>query len=144
MIESATETEPAKIGRPTDYTPELGDRICNELTLGKSLVKICKADDMPATVTIYRWLREHEEFSNNYARARENQADLYADEIVEIADNTDDPQKARVQIDSRKWVSSKLKPKKYGDKLDVTSDGEKLNNPYAQLTPDDLRKLASE
>lgn len=115
-------------GRPTDYTTELGDKICDQLTRGLSLVKICEPKDMPATVTIYRWLREHDEFSNNYTRARENQADKYADEIVEIADKANDKDSAaaqKVKIDARKWVSSKLKPKKYGDKLDLdaTIDG---------------------
>lgn len=118
----------AKVGRPTDYTQELADRVCAELTLGLSLVKICEPDDMPDTRSIYRWLREHEEFSQNYTRARENQADKYADEIVEIADQATDKDSAaamKVRIDARKWVSSKLKPKKYGDKLDLdqTIDG---------------------
>lgn len=116
-------------GRPTDYTEELGDKICDQLTQGMSLVKICKAEEMPATVTVYKWLREHEEFANNYARARDNQADYYADEILEIADNAEDPQKARLQVDTRKWVASKLKPKKFGDKIDMTTNGKDLPTP---------------
>jgi hypothetical protein len=116
-------------GRPTDYTPELGDYICDQLTQGRSLVSICKEDKMPATVSIYKWLREHEEFANNYARARENQADYYADEILDIADSAEDPQKARLQVDTRKWIASKLKPKKFGDKIDMTTNGKDLPTP---------------
>ncbi len=52
-----------------------------------------------------------------YARAREEQADFYADEIVTIADTEPDAATARVRVDARKWVASKLKPKRYGDKL---------------------------
>jgi hypothetical protein len=104
-------------GRPTDYTPELGDDICDRLTRGESLVSICKDADKPEPKTVYRWLRIHEEFSHNYTRARDNQADTYADEIVDIADTEPDANKARVRVDARKWVASKLKPKKYGDKL---------------------------
>lgn len=116
-------------GRPTDYTEELGDLICDRLTQGESLVRICKDADMPATVSIYKWLREHEEFANNYARARDNQADYYEDEIKEIADNAEDPQKARLQVDTRKWIASKLKPKKFGDKIDMTTNGKDLPTP---------------
>jgi hypothetical protein len=116
------------VSRPTDYTPELGDEICDGLTLGKSLLKICEDERMPVTRTVYRWLREHEEFSHNYTRARENQADTYADEIVDISDEAvdrDSAAAAKVRVEARKWVASKLKPKKYSDKLDIdaTVDG---------------------
>jgi P27 family predicted phage terminase small subunit len=68
--------------------------------------------------TVRKWLAGgHEEFLAQYVRAREEQADYYADEMVEIADTTDDPQKARLQIDARKWKASKLAPKKYGEKI---------------------------
>lgn len=70
---------------------------------------------MPALSTLFLWLRDRPEFSDQYARAREEQADFHVDEMIEIADTTDDPQKARLQIDARKWKASKLAPKKYGD-----------------------------
>lgn len=83
---------------------------------------------MPAASTIFKWLASNEEFAEQYARAKEAQADAMADEIVDIADgdNGADPQRDRLRVDARKWVAAKLKPKKYGDKLDVTSGGEKL------------------
>ena len=117
------------IGRPTDYTDEKAKEICALLASGMSLIKICQRDDMPNRVTVYRWLLNNSDFSDQYTRAREEQADFYADEITDIADTEEDPQKARVRIDARKWVASKLKPKKYGDRLDVTSGGEKLQLP---------------
>lgn len=70
------------------------------------------------------WLGKHAEFAAQYARAREEQADHYADELLEIADTTKDPNKARLQIDARKWKASKLAPKKYGEKLDITTRDE--------------------
>lgn len=91
---------------------------------------------MPCMVTVYAWLRKHEEFANNYIRAREDQADTLADEIVRIADTPmlgiktktdaegnvettegDMIEHRRLQVDARKWIASKLKPKKYGDSL---------------------------
>jgi hypothetical protein len=84
--------------------------------------------------TVYLWLMRHEAFSEAYARAREEQADTFADEISAIADEpppndekgrTDSGWVAwqRNRIDARKWVAAKLKPKRYGEKVDVTSDG---------------------
>jgi hypothetical protein len=66
---------------------------------------------------------DNEERRNQYMRAREEQADTLADEIVAIADNATDAQIARLQMDARKWFASKVAPKKYGDKTDITSNG---------------------
>lgn len=110
--------EPAKTGRPTDYTPELGDLICARLAAGESLKKITDGDDMPGRTTVYRWLREHEAFRNNYTRAAEDRAEHIFDDMFEIADtgNPDDVQRARLRVDTRKWALSKMIPKKYGEK----------------------------
>lgn len=134
------------MGRPTDYCDETVDAICERLANGESLRSICKSDDMPSLATVFRWLRVHPEFSDQYARAREEQAEALADEIVEIADEActtvradkhgtkpDDEEgntevvfdsaavaRNRLRVDARKWVASKLKPKKYGDKMELS------------------------
>jgi hypothetical protein len=132
-------------GRPSDYTPDLADVICERLSAGESLRTVCKADDMPDARTVFRWLRLHEEFRQQYARAKEEAADALVEEIADIADegsndwmevhDPDNPgwkfngehfQRSRLRVDARKWIASKLKPKKYGDKLDLTSDGKRL------------------
>jgi hypothetical protein len=110
-------------GRPTDYTQEMADIICNRVANGESLNTICNEENLPCRMTIYRWLRAHSEFSDNYARAREDQADWFADQIVEIADTEPDANIARVRIDARKWVASKLKSKNYGDKAQMELTG---------------------
>lgn len=113
------------MGRPSDYSEEMASKICGLLAGGMSLKKICDADDMPDRVTVWRWLEKHELFRNNYARARQEQADSYADEIADIADRDDlKPEDKRVRVDARKWVASKLKPKSYGDRLDLGVSGE--------------------
>ena len=121
-----------KIGRPSGYSVDVADTICQEIMTGKSLRTICAQEDMPGASTVYSWLREHPEFQEAYARAREIQADVLADEIVEIADTEPDAQVARNRIDARKWLASKLRPKKYGDhlKLDHTVE----SNPGIQVT----------
>lgn len=112
-------------GRPTDYTEELADKICEGVAKRISLVKICASDDlMPEPRTVYRWLREHPEFSHNYARAREDQADYIAEEVIEIADDPElEPNDKRVRVDARKWLASKYRPKVYGDKIQTEHSG---------------------
>lgn len=53
--------------------------------------------------------------SQQYAQARLEQANYYADQIVEITDTERDPNRARVRVDARKWIASKMLPKVYGD-----------------------------
>ena len=110
-------------GRPTDYTDETALKICSQIANGASLVSICKADDMPSCVTVYAWLNKNAEFLKMYTRAKDDQADTLTDQMLDIADgvpaDSNEVAKARLQIETRKWTASKLKPKKYGDKLDL-------------------------
>jgi hypothetical protein len=99
------------------------DLICREIAEGSSLKAICARHDVPSRETIYQWLADDSAFSDKYVRAREDQADFYADEIIDIADTEPDANKARVRIDARKWKASKLQPKKYGDKVDLNLSG---------------------
>lgn len=104
---------------------------------------------MPTEKTIHNWLNSNKEFLQLYARAKEFQADFMIDETIDIADdgtndtiiiqmpsgaereveNKEWTNRSKLRIETRKWIASKLKPKKYGDKLDVTSDGEKITTP---------------
>jgi|SRR5690606_7101363 len=132
----------AETGRPSLYTPELADTICERLAGGESMRSISRDDDMPAMSTLFKWLREIESFSEQYARAKEECADMYAEDVIEIADNAtndwmenndpDNPgfklngehiQRSRVRIDARKWIAGKLKPKKYGEKVSQEISG---------------------
>jgi len=120
------------MARPSDYTPELGDIICSELADGKSMRAVCLPDKMPDKATVFRWIRTKEGFRDQYARAKEESADALTDEMLDIADdsdldytktdddgvklNSENIQRSRLRIDTRKWLASKLKPKKFGDK----------------------------
>lgn len=103
---------------------------------------------MPCLSTVLYWLNDgqHEAFLEQYKVARDIQADLMVEDIIEIADDSsldyttverDDGsyktvidrehvQRSRLRVDARKWTASKLKPRKYGDKVDVTSGGEPI------------------
>jgi hypothetical protein len=113
------------MGRPSDYTQEVASLICNRLADGESLRAICLDEDMPARETVRGWLIRLPEFAGQYARARGEQGDAYADEIVAIADDKDeDANSRRVRIDARKWAAGKLRPDVYGEKVTQKHEGE--------------------
>lgn len=100
--------------------------ICTRLVDGESLRKICRDEHMPAISTVMLWLTQDETLSEQYARAKTEQADTIFQEVLDIADSAtnEDVQVARLKIDARKWMAGKLKPKVYGEKIDhVSSDG---------------------
>jgi hypothetical protein len=124
-----------------EYTQEIGELICEAIsTSNRSLKKITESLGFGVR-TVYKWLDSNEEFRHQYARAKEAQADMLAEEMLEIADdsandtidgeygpmeNKEWVNRSKLRVDTRKWIASKLKPKKYGDKLDLTTDGEKI------------------
>jgi len=130
---------PAPPLRVTTFTQEVADLICDALAEGHSLRSICAADNMPSKSTVFKWLSEQPAFSDQYARAREAQADCLFDDILEIADDgrndsyiddegnrrtdTDVIQRSKLRVEARKWMASKLAPKRYGEKLQHTGDG---------------------
>lgn len=138
-----------KLGRPTDYTKDMADKICEKISGGLSLRAICAEAGMPARGTVYRWLIENADFQDQYTRARDKQADYFAEEIIEIADNAEAESaavaKAKLQIDARKWAASKIAPKKYGDKQEIdvkSSDGSMT--PAVRLNAEEFRKIAED
>ena len=118
-----TRQQPAAIGRPSSYTPEIAEKLCAEIAEGGILHRMCRRDDMPDHSTVFRWLEGNDEFRDRYCRARERQAEFFADEIIEIVDTEPDPQIARVRMDARKWHASKTAPKKYGDRITTELTG---------------------
>lgn len=149
----------SKMGRPTEYSAELAAEFCAYLSRGMSLRTACKQKGMPGITTIFRWLSLsnaelwRDDFREQYARAKQEAADMLAEDILDIANtplvgqvtvtkttkdkdgndvtvtetrNEDMLGHRRLQIDTRKFLMAKMKPKVYGDKMDLTSDGEKL------------------
>ena len=107
-------------GRPSDYSPELADKILTRLANGESLNSICKDEGIPERVTVYRWVLNNDEFCNKYRIAREQQADSLADDCQAIADaaTPEDWTVARLRVQARQWAAAKMAPRKYGDRLD--------------------------
>ena len=112
------------MGRHSEYTEKVALQLCELIAGGLALKDVCEIDGMPARATAYKWLAQNEEFSVMYTRAREERAELIADEVITIADTEPDANKARVRIDARKWWAAKVNPKKYGDKVQVGGDSD--------------------
>jgi len=124
-------------GRPTKYSPELADRICEIVASNpEGLPRLCKKfPELPSYETINQWRWKHPKFADNYAQAKRNQAELMAEAIEDVAQDLIDISyvdehgvkrldsgmvaQARLVIDSRKWLASKLAPKIYGDRQQV-------------------------
>lgn len=126
-------------GRSSEFTQEIADLICKRLANGESLRKICLSEDMPCQTTVFKWLSQQPPFAEQYARAREAQADALFDECLDIADdgsndymagkegeddryNGDAVQRSKLRIETRRWMAGKLRPKKYGEKLEVDNN----------------------
>ena len=126
--------------RPSDFTQELADRICEMLADGLKLAEICRHEDMPAASTIFRWLAMHPEFERHYGMARRAYAHRLEDEIIEIADNVaaDHPptaegsarpasyvgiQRDKMRIEVRRWLIRRLAPRRYGKRDPYAGDG---------------------
>jgi hypothetical protein len=152
-------------GRPPMYTPELGDKICMLVVEGLSFNTISTFEGMPHRRTIINWLVTNEDFIHKYALARRHATEIMADEMLDIADdghndwmarhwgnqvewltNGEAIARSRIRIDTRKWIMAKLQPKKWGEKLDITTDGKALPAPLLggvslKSTIDDVKKL---
>ncbi len=118
-----------KMGRPTIFTKELADKICFRISSGESLRSIVKDKKIPAMSTILLWVIDgkHSDFSEQYTQACATRAESLFEEALEIADEeNEDVSRSRLRVDTRKWYLSKVLPKKFGEKLDLTSGGKPI------------------
>ena len=110
-----------KMGRPSIFTDELATEICERVSLGRSLRSVCLDKDMPTKTTVMRWLDENEDFCDQYRRACEERETTHFEEMLTIADEvlpeTAEVARAKLRIDTRKWVLARMNPKKYSDKV---------------------------
>lgn len=156
------QTEGKRQGRPSSYTKAKADQICRLMAEGKSLREICRADGMPGMSSVWRWLEAHESFRKQYAQARERQAEALFAEMLAIADtpmvgtvetskewgteikSADMIEHRRLQIETRKWMLGKLKPKVYGAAVDG-EEGDTVPTPVqVTVVVQDARKPGAE
>lgn len=132
------------MGRPSSYTPEIAEEICERLAGGESLYRICHDEHMPSESTVRAWaIDDRDGFSAKYTRARDLGLDHVAEEVMAIADdasddwetrvredgseylalNSDHVNRSKLRFEARRWYLSKLAPKKYGDRQQLEHSG---------------------
>ena len=132
------------MARPSTFSQETADAICDRLAVGQSLREICRDEAMPGASTVFQWLAKHEKFAEQYARAKSAGIEALAEDILEIADdatndwmerngekgesigwqlNGEAVRRSQIRIDARKWLLSKLAAKKYGDRVEQSIQG---------------------
>lgn len=137
------------------YTQKVADEICERISVGETLQSICRDERMPAWRTVYDWMDKHDDFAASIAHARELGYDAIAEEALRIADTPMEGQKVvtdkngkrvekddmlghrKLQIETRLKLLAKWSPKKYGDRMDVTSDGKAIPAPIIRLANTD-------
>jgi len=121
MAKTATTKRPR--GGQTKYTQAIADDICNRLSSGETLSRICKTPGYPDPTTVWAWRNSDPSFAQRIARAREVGFDVIADDCVTIADDgkikSDDK---RIRVDTRLRLLAKWDPKRYGDRIEHTHD----------------------
>lgn len=143
----------SKPGRPTKYQSDLAKEICDAIaSTSIGTKRLCVENShWPCQDTLFTWLKTYPEFSEQYAQAKICQIELLVDEILEIADDASQDQyvndlgvlvptppainRARLKVDTRKWLASKLVPKVYGNKIDIEGDNS-MSEELRQLSAD--------
>lgn len=140
------------------------DKICLRVSEGEALRNICLDKDLVTSNTFYSWIDKNEEMLALYARATEKRSDDIFEDILEISDNRAGDtykdkdgieridhavvQRDRLRVDSRKWIASKLNPKKYGDRIEVNSTnkniGEGMTREEQEKMMEEIRKKLEE
>jgi hypothetical protein len=120
-------------GRPTKKTPELLERFCALVANGSPAITACRRLGIGYTA-LCQWRREDPEFATAYARAREDRAELLADEIIALADaaqglDSAGVQACRLRVDARKWAAAKLLPRVYGDRIEHVGEADRVALP---------------
>jgi hypothetical protein len=124
--------KPTKPGSPE--RAKLADAVLANMETGMSCFKACQHAGVPMP-TFMLWVSQDSELADRYAQARENFVERIAQEVMELSDvdvgETPDGrkdwaavQKHKLQVDTRKWLLSKLAPKKYGEKIEISGDKE--------------------
>ena len=130
------------VGRPSTFTADMGNRICDRMETGESLRSICRDDNFPHVGQVIKWLASdsNREFRLQYAHSRQVGLEVMADDVLNIADqnpvltpagNIDNAgvQHQRLRVDTRKWILSKQLPKVYGDRTILAGDADAPLNP---------------
>lgn len=154
-VEGKQVDAPRPQGRPSTYDALVANEILALIASGRTLRQTCRAEHLPSESTVRTWvLDDREGFSARYARARDLLLESKADEIFDIADdgsndwmkyenkdgsegwrlNGEHVKRSELRVNSIKWVLSKLKPERYGEKLELNGNGASPIIPVVNVT----------
>lgn len=112
-----------------EYSDHVFAELCDRIAEGRSLRSVCSDADMPSKKTVFQWLAQRPELGDQYARACDERADYLAElaitEAYNEATDSGSVQRDRLKVDTIKWFTSKLAPKKYGDRIQTEDITEK-------------------
>jgi hypothetical protein len=135
MTKKKLESEKLKMGRPTVYSEALANEICNKIASSNvGTRKLCEMHEAwPSQDTIFTWIKTYPYFSERYSEAKRLQIEVFMDDILFISDNIENDKltdqdgklvlnsvavsRAKLQVDTKKWLAGKLMPRMYGDKV---------------------------
>lgn len=113
----------AKAGRPSSYSIEIADKICERMIEGETIAEICTDEAMPSRRTVYDWHDAHPEFRTRCARAREGMADAFEARMQGVIEKVESgqlpPDAARVVVSNLQWRAAKAAPKAFGDAVNL-------------------------
>ena len=123
------------MARPSEYDFELCKLICDEVANGENIISVLKESNFPSWSTFRRWKNEHEELRTLYVNSQQDKGIALENEIDDVMqclkDGEMEASVGNVLIQTLKWKMGKFYPKMFGDKLDVTSGGDKFQTPSA-------------
>lgn len=126
------------MARPSFFTPELAEAICDRIAIGRSIRSVCDDEDMPSRDTVRRWMRDQDPFREQVRQAFAERTDEMREDMLAIADDsTLTPEDRKVRIATRQWIMARMAPKKYGDRLEVSGDPDR---PMVSPDPNDMAR----
>lgn len=138
--------EPGKAGRPSTYSQDIVDRICELMVEGNDMQTICDMPGMPSRATVWRWQNKYPEFEAQCARAREALADFELAKLKKLADACTEKNvnATRVKLNHYQWRVMKIAPRVYGDRAQVELTGANGGPMQVQALTIDARMLQPE
>jgi hypothetical protein len=129
---------------PKRYTDDIAEELLERLALGETLTRICRDERMPSQSTVLLWRRTRRAFAESYAQARADQLRCWADQIVDLADDSaadvlrdldgravldasgnpiqikDMPNRTKLKVEARQWLMERLASEEYGLRQQVS------------------------
>jgi hypothetical protein len=140
-------TAPSRpVGRPSTYSDEVAEIICDRMINGESLVQICADPEMPSRASVYRWMDARPDFEAQCARAREGLAEFELHQLKELADNCteENVNSTKAKLNHHQWRLMKIAPRTFGERIQTALTGADGGAIQIKATTIDARSLSED